>query len=80
MCFFGSMKAPAMPVMPQRTVVTPRAPAADSDAAQRQADEVRRMAAAQRGSQANLVSDLTASDVTAARPVLNPVKAVYLGQ
>jgi hypothetical protein len=78
MCFFGS--APKMPVMPQRTVVPPRPPAADNDAAQRRADETRRMAMANSGSQSTLVSDLVPTDVASARPVLNPVKAVYLGQ
>ena len=69
-----------MPVMPQRVVTPPRPPAADSDASQRRADETRRMAMANSGSASTLVSDLTPTDVTAARPVLNPVKAVYLGQ
>jgi hypothetical protein len=32
------------------------------------------------GSQANIVSDLAPSDIMAARPVLNPNKAIYLGQ
>jgi hypothetical protein len=47
---------------------------------QQRGDEARRLAAAQGGSASNIVSDLNPSDVASARPVLNPTKAVYLGQ
>jgi hypothetical protein len=58
----------------------PRVPAPDSDAALRREEEVRRLAMQRGGSASNIVSDLAASDVTGVRPVLNHVKAVYLGQ
>jgi hypothetical protein len=70
------MSSPSMPA----AAPAPRTPQPDSFAAQQAGDEARRLAAARGGSQANLVSDLTASQVSSARPVLNPVKAVMLGQ
>jgi hypothetical protein len=57
----------------------PRTPQPDSFAAQQQADETRRLALAKGGSQANIVSDLTSNQVSSARPVLNPIKSVTLG-
>ncbi len=68
-----------MPSMPKPAAI-PRVPQADSFQAQQAGDEARRLAAGKGGSQANLVSDLTSSDVASARPVLSPVKAVMLGQ
>jgi hypothetical protein len=63
-----------------RIAAVPRVPQPDSFQATRASDEARRLAAARGGSAANLVSDLTSSDVASARPVLSPVKAVMLGQ
>jgi hypothetical protein len=58
----------------------PRVPQADSFQATQASDEARRLAAASGGSQANIVTDLSSSDVASARPVLSPTKAVRLGQ
>ncbi len=73
MCLFNT------PEMPKQAAI-PRTPQPDSFQATQAADEARRLAAAKSGSSANLVSDLTSSDVASARPVLSPVKAVMLGQ
>lgn len=59
---------------------TPRTPQPDSFAANMAADEARRLAAGRGGSSANLISDLTAGQITSARPVINPQRAVMLGQ
>jgi hypothetical protein len=64
----------------QSAAPPPRTPQPDSFQAQQQSDEARRLAAARGGSQSNIVSDLKSSDVASARPVLNPVKSVVLGQ
>lgn len=74
MCLFNA------PSMPQTAQVAPRTPQPDSFQATQSADEARRLASARGGSSANLVSDLTSSDVASTRPVLNPAKAVRLGQ
>jgi hypothetical protein len=73
MCFFNA------PEMPKQAPI-PRTPQPDSFQATQAADEARRLAAAKGGSSANLVSDLTSSDIASARPVVNPAKAVFLGQ
>ncbi len=74
MCLFNT------PQMPAPAAAAPRVPQPDSFAAQSASDEARRLASARGGSQSNIVSDLKPSDVLGARPVLNPVKAVMLGQ
>ncbi|WP_398469640.1 hypothetical protein [Tardiphaga sp.] len=73
MCLFS---APQIP----KPAPAPRVPQPDSFQAQEASDEARRIAAASNGSSANIVSDLNSSDVQSNRPVLNPTKAVYLGQ
>jgi hypothetical protein len=73
MCFFRMPEAP-------KPAPLPRVPQPDSDLVMRRGDEARRIAAMSGGASANIVSDLRASDIAAARPVLSPAKAVFLGQ
>jgi hypothetical protein len=63
MCLFN------MPSMPSAPPI-PRIPQPDSFLAMDRADEVRKLAAARGGSSANMVSDLTPSDVRGVKPVL----------
>lgn len=72
MCFLPSIN------MPKQQAI-PRTPQPDSFAAGQAADEARRLAAGRGGSAANIVSDLNPSQVTSARPVINPAKSVLLG-